>query len=79
MPLVYLDTSAFLRRFKTESGSVGIGQLFSLAEGQPGLTLVLVTSGWTLNESTGVLLCEHHKGHLTKQQMYKCTTRSRKS
>ena len=68
MPLVYLDTSAFLRRFKTEAGSIGIRSLFQLTEA-PARGIVLVTSGMTLNEAAGVLRREHHKNHLTHQEM----------
>ena len=68
MPLVYLDTSAFLRRFKTEAGSIGIRSLFQLTEAAA-RGIVLVTSGMTLNEAAGVLRREHHKNHLTHQEM----------
>jgi predicted nucleic acid-binding protein len=69
MPLVYLDTSAFLRRFKSEPGSAGIRALFQTAEADSRRSIVLVTSGWTLNESAGVLRREHHKGRITKKEM----------
>src|SRR5687768_10651691 len=69
MPLAYLDTSAFLRRFKSESGSAGIKALFQRAEADLARSTVLVTSGWTLNESAGVLRREHHKNRITKKEM----------
>jgi predicted nucleic acid-binding protein len=69
MPLIYLDTSAFLRRFKLEAGSTGVRALFELAEVEPTAAAVLVTSGWTLNEAAGVLRREHHKGRFSLSEM----------
>lgn len=69
MPLVYLDTSAFLRCFKSEPGSAGIKAFCQKAEANLARSTVLVTSGWTLNESAGVLRREHHKGRITKKEM----------
>ena len=54
MFVLYLDTSAFIKRFKREAGSKAVRGLFRIVEESPG-RMVLATSDWTINESLSAI------------------------
>ena len=54
MAILYMDTSAFIKRFKREKGSRGVRELFRIAE-QPASDITLATSDWTINEALSAI------------------------
>lgn len=59
---IYLDTSAFLKEFSEESKSEIIHRIFEMCRAGK---ITIITSRWTINESTAALDKKYKKGEIT--------------
>ena len=63
---IYVDTSAFVKEFSSETGSDVVSQIFELADEND---IVLITSFWTLGEAITAYDKKFRRGEITQKEL----------